>query len=41
MPIRTASNDIFARPINKMDDDTVQAALATAPMYRESVGTMY
>ena len=29
MPIRTASNGIFARPINKMDDDTVQAALAT------------
>ncbi len=29
LPIRTASNGIFARPINKMDDDTVQAALAT------------
>ena len=29
MPIRTASNGIFARPINKMDDDAVQAALAT------------
>ena len=29
LPIRTASNGISARPINKMDDDTVQAALAT------------
>ena len=29
MPIRTASNGIFARPINRMDDDAVQAALAT------------
>ena len=29
LPIRTASNGIFARPINRMDDDTVQAALAT------------
>ena len=29
LPIRTASNGIFARPINRMDDDAVQAALAT------------
>ena len=29
LPIRTASNGISARPINEMDDDTVQAALAT------------
>ena len=28
-PIRTASNGIFARPINRMDNDAVQAALAT------------
>ena len=33
LPIRTASNGISARPINKMDDDTVQAALATACAY--------
>ena len=29
LPIRTASNGIFARPINMMGDDAVQAALAT------------
>ena len=33
LPIRTASNGISARPINKMDDDTVQAALATVCAY--------
>ena len=33
LPIRTASNGIFARPINRMDDDAVQAALATVCRY--------
>ena len=33
LPIRTASNGIFARPINRMDDDAVQAALATVCAY--------
>ena len=33
MTIGTASNGIFARPINKMDDDAVQAALATVCAY--------
>ena len=33
LPVRTASNGIFARPINRMDDDAVQAALATVCAY--------
>ena len=33
LPIRTASNGIFARPINRMDNDAVQAALATVCAY--------
>ena len=33
LPIRTASNGISARPINRMDDDAVQAALATVCAY--------
>jgi hypothetical protein len=33
LPIRTASNGIFARPINRMDDDAVHAALATVCAY--------
>ena len=33
LPIRTASNGIFARPINRMDDDAVQVALATVCAY--------
>ena len=32
-PIRTALSGIFARPINRMDDDAVQAALATVCAY--------
>ena len=33
MPIRTASNGIFARPINRMDNDAVEAAPATVCAY--------
>ena len=33
LPIRTTPNGIFARPINRMDDDAVQAALATVCAY--------
>ena len=32
-PIRTALSGKFARPINRMDDDAVQAALATVCAY--------
>ena len=39
LPIRTASNGISARPINKMDDDTVQAALATVCVTMPAVNT--
>ena len=37
LQIRRVLSGIFARPINKMDDDTVQAALATvcAHVHRE------
>ena len=33
LPVRTASNGIFAKPINRMDSDQAQAALATVCGY--------